>query len=45
MSLCLTPLLEILPGGAPGFPVGSPPTMLGCVGGKWWARRSVEGGS
>lgn len=24
--------LEILPCGAPGFPVGSPPTMPDCVG-------------
>ncbi|MEQ2231070.1 hypothetical protein ILYODFUR_035593 [Ilyodon furcidens] len=44
LHLCLTFSLEILGAGAPGLPVGSPPTMHSTVGGKWWARRSGEGG-
>lgn len=34
MCHCLTFSLEILPRGAPGLPVGSPPTMPGCVEGE-----------
>lgn len=34
MCHCLTFSPEILPGGAPGFPVGSPPTIPECVEGK-----------
>lgn len=41
-SLCVIVWLSLWrfsPGGAPGFPVGSPPTIPECVEGEWEARR------
>lgn len=43
MCHCLTFSLEILPGGAPGLPVGSPPTMPSGAGGDRVEKRRTEG--